>query len=403
MSGVAQAGNQVVINSDHVLVINGRKVFPIGFTLGPPPDGKTPSSNNGLQELADAGGTFIRSGVTGTNRNWDASMRAGEEELESAAAGHGLYCWLYLGDLASIGQQDAKTEARLRQVVHEFKDNPGLGIWKGVDEPEWSQTQIPPMVRARDIIRELDSNHPVAIIEAPRGTVDSLRPYEGAGDITGADIYPVSYPPGKNSLLTNKEISMVGDYTRTMMDVCQGQKPVWMVLQIAWSGVVKPGTTLCFPTFAQERFMTYQAIINGARGLVYFGGNLTSAMSPQDAALGWNWTFWNRVLRPVIEEVGTHSPLAQALVAADTTPGIKASNGTGVEYCARVVDSDLYLLACKREGPALNVQFENLPVSDGDGEVLYESPRQVKVSHGAFTDWFGPFEVHVYHFKRSKP
>ena len=28
--------------------------------------------------------------------------------------------------------------------------------------------------------------------------------------------------------------------------------------------------------------------------------------------------------------------------------------------------------------------------------MLFESPRQVEIKKGAFTDWFGPFEVHVY-------
>jgi NAD(P)-dependent dehydrogenase (short-subunit alcohol dehydrogenase family) len=40
-----------------------------------------------------------------------------------------------------------------------------------------------------------------------------------------------------------------------------------MVLQISWSGVLNPGKTLRMPTFPEERFMTYQAIINGARGI----------------------------------------------------------------------------------------------------------------------------------------
>ena len=44
--------------------------------------------------------------------------------------------------------------------------------------------------------------------------------------------------------------------------------------------------------------MTYQAIANGARGLNYFGGHLTQVASPEDAALGWNWRFWEQVLRP---------------------------------------------------------------------------------------------------------
>ena len=103
-----------------------------------------------------------------------------------------------------------------------------------------------------------------------------------------------------------------------MMTVAEGKMPVWMTLQIAWSGVIKPGKTLRFPTFAEERFMTYQAIINGARGLIYFGGHIPKAMAPEDAALGWNWRFWKRVLRPVIEEIGEKSPLQPALVAPDS-------------------------------------------------------------------------------------
>ena len=59
-----------------------------------------------------------------------------------------------------------------------------------------------------------------------------------------------------------------------------GTKPVWMTLQIAWSGVVtsqkNPRHVPRFPTLQQERFMAYQAIVNGARGLVFFGGHLTA-------------------------------------------------------------------------------------------------------------------------------
>ena len=77
------------------------------------------------------------------------------------------------------------------------------------------------------------------------------------------------------------------------------------------------------------------------------------------------------------------------------------SDGPGIEYCVREVGSDLYILACKREGATVEAKFENLPVSEGEGEVMYESPRKVKVTDGKFTDWFGPFEVHVYRFHRS--
>jgi hypothetical protein len=287
--------------------------------------------------------------------------------------------------------------------VNQFKDHPGLGLWKGADEPEWGKMKIPGLVHANEIVRELDQrHHPLILMQAPRGTVESIRPYNAACDITGLDIYPVSYPPGKNSLLkTNKELSMVGDYTKMMMDVSEGKMPVWMVLQIAWSGVVKTNTTLRMPTFFEERFMVYQAIINGARGLNFFGGNLEQAMSPEDRALGWNWHFWNRVLKPVVEEVGTHSPLAPALVAPDSKLPIKQNQGGTIEFIVREVGSDIYILACKREGATVQAEFSGLPSVQPDAELMYESPRMVHVKDGNFIDWFGPFEVHVYHFHRT--
>jgi hypothetical protein len=237
-----------------------------------------------------------------------------------------MHCWVFLRELGSVPEGNATHEAMLRKVVNAFKDHPGMGVWKGEDEPEWGKKPVPPLVRAREIIREIDLKHPVAVTHAPRGTVESLRRYNAAADITGADIYPIGYPPGSHSLETNKEINMVGDYTRKMLQVAEGKMPVWMILQIAWSGVIKPGKVLRFPTFAEERFMVYEAIIDGARGLIFFGGNLKQAMNERDAALGWNWTFWKRVLRPVIEEIGEQSALYPALVAPESKLPIKCNS-----------------------------------------------------------------------------
>ena len=387
------APSHSVINSDQVLVIDGKKVFPIGFTMPPPPDGKTPEGKNGIGELADAGATFLRTGGQWTEEN----IRREQKYLD-AAARYGMHCLPFLRENANI--TSAAREAQLRKLLAQFKDHPGLGAWKGDDEPEWSKKPIPPLVRAYDIIKEVDPNHPLAIIHAPRGTVESLREYNVAADIIGADIYPISYPPGLHSTLTNKEISLVGDHTRMLMEVAEGKKPVWMVLQISWSGVLKPGKTLRFPTFPEERFMTYEAIINGARGLIYFGGDNKKGMSEADNQLGWNWRFWKRVLRPVVEEIGARSPLYPALVAANSALPIHVSGAPGVEFCVREVSDDLFIIACKREGPAIQATFTGLPASISKGEVLFEPPRSVEASDGTFKDWFAPFEVHIYRFRK---
>jgi hypothetical protein len=391
---ITSAASRATINSDLVLVIDGRKVFPIGFTMPPPPDGATPAGKNAIQELADAGATFLRTGAQGGD--WDEATFQREQKYLDAAARYGLHCMPYLREHSAI-DSDAKA-AQLRELIARFKNHPGLGAWKGDDEPEWGKRPIEPLVRARQIIASEDPNHPLVIIHAPRGTAESLRRYNVTGDILGMDIYPIGYPPGTHSLLPNRNISLVGDHTRIIAEAAGGKMPFWMVLQISWSGVLKPGKTLRFPTFPEQRFMTYQAIINGARGLIYFGGGIEKSLSTADAKLGWNWTFWQRVLRPVIEEIGMRSPLYSALVAPDSTLPIRTRT-EGIEFRAREVNGELFLLACKREGNTAQVEFTGLPAGITKGEVMFESPRTVEAKAGKFTDWFAPFEVHVYRFK----
>jgi hypothetical protein len=176
---------------------------------------------------------------------------------------------------------------------------------------------------------------------------------------------------------------------------------VWFTLQVAWSGVTGEGKTLRFPTFHEQRFMTYEAIINGARGLVYFGGSLPMTLAEEDKPYGWNWRYWRRVLRPVIEEVGDKGPLAAALCAADSKLTVKAE-GNDIELCVREVDDELFILACCRDPQrTAKVTFDGLPDDVSRGDVLYESPRRVLARDGKFTDWFAPYDVHVYRFNRN--
>lgn len=146
--------------------------------------------------------------------------------------------------------------------------------------------------------------------------------------------------------------------------------------------------------------MSYQAIIDGAHGLLYFGGNLKPCLNDSDAGYGWNWTFYHNVLRPVLDELRPGSPVYPALVAPKSTLTIHSDGGDGLEYTVREAGDYIYLLAAKREGDTVQVNFSGLPDGISTGEVLYEAPRHVAVANGKFTDWFGPNEVHVYRFRK---
>jgi hypothetical protein len=252
------------------------------------------------------------------------------------------------------------------------------------------------------IVHELDPNHPVIVLQAPRGTAADNAVYDPYLDITGMDVFPIGYPPGGHvPTWPNKEISMVGDWTKIIVEAARG-KPVWMTLQISFSGTSQPGKTLRFPTFPQERFMTYEAIIDGARGINYFGGGqrVAQTLNERDAKLGYNWTFWERILKPLLAEINESSPLHEALIAPNSKLPVKADGAAGVEFAVREVGDEVFILACKREGEAAQVTFKGLPATMTRGDVVYESPRKIEVKNGQFTDWFGPEEVHVYRIGR---
>ncbi len=343
--------------------------------------------------------------------------------MQTAAAAAGLRCCPWLGwDLSNFDPGDKQKEAKLQKLIGIFKDSPGMGLWKGADEPDWgnshNHTNATPeqVAHVAKIVHDLDPNHPIWLVQAPRGTVASLKRYDAGWDVGGIDIYPVSYPPGVHSEEKNKELSMVGDFARMMKEVA-GAKPFWMTLQIAFSGVTKPGRTLRFPTFPEQRFMAYEAIINGARGLTYFGGGLPQTLNERDKPLGFNWTYFDRIMRPLFEELGPRSPIVSALVAPDSKIQLKVraettarrsvpnkdeeQTTTGIECVVREAGNTIYVLACNKEGPTVRVRFTGLPNSvdgEGAGSVVFEEPRKVDAENGTFADWFGPFEVHVYRF-----
>ncbi len=391
---------KLTIDTNRIIRLNGAPIFPVGFTGAPAADSRTPSGSSAYAELQTNGFVFQRFGPP--PRKWDAEAEAALDRALDASAAAGMFVAITIPDLQAIGPEDSSAERELRRVVEKYRHHPALAFWKAEDEPAWGHVPVSKVQRYYDIVHALDPDHPVWLTQAPRGTVQELREYNPAYDVAAIDIYPIGYPPGAHSLLPNKNISMVGDYAQQLQQVTGRKKPFWMVLQICWSGVARPDRTLRFPTFPEERYMSYQSIIDGARGLVYFGGNVAACLNDRDRALGWNWTFYDKVLKPVLDELNPKGALYPALVAPDSTLPLTLDGAADVEYCVREAGDDVYVLAAKREGTTVQVTFRGLPAGIESGTVLFEEPRKVSVTAGAFTDWFGPNEVHVYRFARTR-
>ena len=394
------------------LLVAGKRVFPIGLSDPPPVDGTAPGSGRpAWAEIAGAGVTFCRHYSVWTAAGAAEQMVSVTQQLE-AAVEHGLQLWLALAGV----DNDLSRRSLLDRIVNTVKGHPGLGAWKGADEPAHGHVPAADCVAVYRHLRSLDPDHPVVLIEAPRGpspnpqsrdtrlTVAAVAPYAAACDIHGIDIYPVSKPPGLHAggPPVNTDISVVGDMTRLSARASPGM-PIWTTLQIAWSGVVPPHP-IVFPTFMQARFMAYDAIAAGARGLFFFGGQIRAVMNAADRQRGWNWAYWRRVLHPLLQEL-TDAPHRDALTAPVSARVIKA-NAADVALSAREAGGFLYLIAVRRSPSGTgSVRFTGLPAGVTSGTVLAHPggnpARQVRVSAGSFTDPspFAPHNARVYRFR----
>ena len=380
------------------IVSGGKAIFPLGLSDPPPVDGKTPSGGDAWAEIAGAGINFARH-----YDPWSASS-AVEQMVNvrhklDVARKHGMQLWLALAG----ADNTLANKALLTEIVNAVKEHPGLGVWKGADEPAHGHLAPGGLAAVLNHVRSLDPDHPLAIIEAPT-PLSGLRPYADACDIHGVDIYPVSVPPGKHAGRANKDISVVGDVTRIVQEAKPSQT-IWTTLQIAWSGVLPPRNQVVFPTLQQARFMAYDAIIAGARGLFFFGGHLRPVMTPQDRVRGFNWTYWRNVQKPLTQELAGPQHIA-ALLAPDAPFKVTAS-ARDVVLSARQTADSVYVIAVRRSPTAHSrVTFRGLPTGITQGTVLPHGPsnppRKVGVSGGVFTDIspYGPHNARVYRFPR---
>ena len=160
------------------LVVDGKKVFPITLTIIPGPEAQTPGGKHAYEQFADDGAMFLRTG----GPSWGEDAIAREKEFHLTAAAHGMRCSPWLGwELANFSPGDQAREARLKKVIDAVKNSPGMGMWKGADEPEWGNEHNPKhsppeqVANAARIIHENDPNHPIWLVQAPRGTAASMK------------------------------------------------------------------------------------------------------------------------------------------------------------------------------------------------------------------------------------
>ena len=389
------------------VLLDGAKTFPIVLAKGPGPGATTPDGTNALAEVASGGATYLKIGPATVP--WTTADIEDAKQQNRAAAANRLHTWVNLSTVARATRASA-SDALLGQVVTSLENDPGgpaIAMWKGADEPFWSD--IAPSALEFAYCRAtgrgsaswcggepaLDTDHAWVTIQAPRGTDADLAPYTPVTDIHGVDVYPVTLAASAPNLHD------VGTWTTTIRSVTPS-RAVWTTLQVCASGSYDPSGRFVLPTFAQERYMLYDAILNGARSIAFYGGNNPNCWTTTDSRFGWNWSFWSSVLKPLLGEINSLSPLAPALVNPATTQTLQASDATTQAISRQGNSGDLWVLAARHGAGTAHVTIGGLPATVSTGTV-YTEGRSITVSNGSFTDDFSQWGVHVYHFVPDAP
>ena len=378
------------------VLVDGKKVFPIVLAKGP--------EGSGLDAVVDAGVNFLKVGPASSP--WLAADFEEALARNREAAARGVYSWVNLATLADATPDTPVKEQRLREVISRLESDPSgaaVAMWKGADEPWWAHFAPAELQYAYCVATSrgepswcggrppADADHLWVTIQAPRGTAEDLAPYSPVTDIHGVDDYPVVFGE------PNPDLHEVGEWTDRIRSITPSGA-VWTTLQICASGSSGPDGAFVLPTKAQERYMLYDALINGARSLAFYGGNLDRCWSESDIPRGWNWTFWETVLEDLVREIRAGSPIAPALVNPETTQTLPASDPT-TQVISRngAGKSDLWVIAARSGAGTSPVTIGGLPDRIGQGSV-YGEGRTIDVANGALTDSFAQWDVHVYHF-----
>ena len=246
--------------------------------------------------------------------------------------------------------------------------------------PERAARMAEGMLEGYRFLRQLDLNHQVWMNHAPRNSYPQLASFNRAADIVGCDIYPVPPYRGGHSDIRDRSLSAVGAYTTIMQDAAPG-KPVWMVLQgFGWADLSEDPSKeeaeeKPRPSFDQSRFMAYDAIVRGARGILYWG----TYRIEKDSEL---WTHLLRLIRELADLQPVLSAPDAGLDIDVTLFETWGSVDKGVEVLAKDVNGEIWFFVVNEWHEPLRYTLSGLDRLEGTVYADSGAERMAAVKDG---------------------
>jgi hypothetical protein len=275
-------------------------------------------------------------------------------------------------------------------ALGEESPKPGLNL---SDSSKRVETMAGGFLKGYQHLRQQDPAHPVWMNHAPRNQLRDLSLFNQAADIVGCDIYPAPWSTNTHTDLPVKTLAAVGAYTNRMQ-AASPTKPVWMVLQgCGWADLDANASEETIrlkrrPKFKETRFMAYDAVVHGARGILYWG----TSYIEKDSEM------WEDLLR-VAKEMSDLQPVLSA-PDADLAVSVEigptwASVEQAVEVLPKRVKGKTWFVVVNEYHEPLSYTITGMDALDG---IMYSDQadaREVTVKHGSLTLTIGGLGVQI--------
>ena len=325
-----------MLNENGFPLLEDTPFFPIG-TYG------APVEDYGV--LKKAGYNFVVAGVN----DLDKVQQAG---LKAAVPVHG-------------SKEDGfKT---VRETIAKYRNHPAVLCWMLYDEPAYNRADLLDIYKLYNIAYQSDSVHPSYLVIT---TPTAYTTYGRCCDILSVDTYPV----------TNGIITEVGKNIAKACRESDEDQPVWHCGQMfQWPAQRRP-------TVQEHRFMTWLALMDGAKGLLWYTFKGFGQYLPQDDPVLW------KAQKQLLLQVKELAPLfmtkgfGKDIQTVDKNDSIRAV----LKTCSL---GTFILAANLSKTSSFSAKFK--AKTNGKIQVFHED-RELAVAGDSFSDRFEPLAVHIY-------
>jgi hypothetical protein len=362
----APTDRTVTIDEHNRLIVDGKPFLPLGMYWGS-------ITEEDLKLYADSPMNCLMPYAAPTQEQTDLAQQYRLKVIYTVKDIYHGSAWCP-EDVKTVEDERTYMEARAAA----YRDHPALLAWYLNDELPLEYVDA--LEAHQAWMEELDPNHPTWVVLYQ---VDQVRQYARTFDAIGTDPYPI---PGTGA-------AMAGAWARKTVAAVQDRRPVWMVPQVFnWacyrqSDEEKQG--LRPPTLDEMRSMTWQCLVQGARGLVYYSWFDLK----RDTVVPFE-TQWGHV-KQVAAQV---EALAPVLLSVEPAPSFETPAYEWLHFTTRRVGKTVYLLAVNDQDRAHRARFDlgSRPASVAlHGQLGAEAPPE----GSTLSVQFGPHEVKVYELR----